>query len=47
VRFGERAVRGPELTLPHPGLDARDFWRREMAELEPAAQRGHPGPDRA
>jgi 2-amino-4-hydroxy-6-hydroxymethyldihydropteridine diphosphokinase len=22
------------LELPHPGLDARDFWQRERAELE-------------
>jgi len=34
VRFGERAVREPALTIPHPGLEARDFWRREIAEID-------------
>lgn len=33
VRFGERRETTPTLTLPHPGLDARDFWQREAAEL--------------
>jgi 2-amino-4-hydroxy-6-hydroxymethyldihydropteridine diphosphokinase len=37
VRYGERAVRSPELTIPHPELPNRDFWQREIAELE----RGH------
>ena len=23
----------PGLTLPHPGLAHRDFWRRELEEL--------------
>jgi len=34
VRFGDRVVQSPGLTLPHPQLDARDFWRRELAELD-------------
>lgn len=34
VRFGDRIVERPGLTLPHPQLDARDFWQREMAELD-------------
>jgi 2-amino-4-hydroxy-6-hydroxymethyldihydropteridine diphosphokinase len=34
VRFGVRAVREPDLTIPHPELPNRDFWRREIAELE-------------
>ena len=34
VRFDDRVVRTPTLTLPHPGLADRDFWRRELAELE-------------
>ena len=34
VRFGVRAVRGPGLTIPHPELANRDFWLREIAELE-------------
>src|SRR5215217_8554834 len=33
VRYGERHVRTESLTLPHPGLAARDFWQRELAEL--------------
>lgn len=24
----------PELLLPHPGLETRSFWQRELAELE-------------
>ena len=27
-------MRSPTLVLPHPGLPARDFWQRELAELE-------------
>lgn len=34
VRFGERALASPELTIPHPELPNRDFWQRELAELE-------------
>ena len=34
VRFGDRAVNEPGLTIPHPELARRDFWRREIAELE-------------
>ena len=34
VRFGARRVNEPDLIIPHPGLAHRDFWRREMAELE-------------
>lgn len=34
VRFGERAVREPELVIPHPELANRDFWLRELAELD-------------
>jgi 2-amino-4-hydroxy-6-hydroxymethyldihydropteridine diphosphokinase len=41
VRFGDRVVRSPGLTLPHPELPRREFWRREMAELEsPVAAHG-------
>jgi 2-amino-4-hydroxy-6-hydroxymethyldihydropteridine diphosphokinase len=36
VRYGERAVREAELTIPHPELPRRDFWQRELAELEAA-----------
>jgi len=34
VRFGDRVLREPGLTLPHPELARRDFWRRGIAELE-------------
>ncbi|MDB4888510.1 MAG: 2-amino-4-hydroxy-6-hydroxymethyldihydropteridine pyrophosphokinae [Gemmatimonadetes bacterium] len=34
VRFGERSVQSPALVLPHPGLPHRDFWQREVEELE-------------
>ena len=34
VRYGERAVGEPELTIPHPELPQRDFWRRELTELD-------------
>jgi 2-amino-4-hydroxy-6-hydroxymethyldihydropteridine diphosphokinase len=34
VRYGARIVREPDLTLPHPELPKRDFWQREIAEIE-------------
>ena len=34
VRFGDRTVDEPDLTLPHPGLAEREFWRREIEELD-------------
>ena len=34
VRFGDRQLHEPELTIPHPELQHRDFWLREMAELD-------------
>ena len=36
VRFGEREIRDPGLTVPHPELPNRDFWQRELHELEAA-----------
>lgn len=33
VRYGDRRVNEPHLTLPHPGLPRRDFWQRELAEI--------------
>ncbi len=36
VRFGDRSVRRPDLVIPHPELPNRDFWRRELAELDAA-----------
>lgn len=34
VRYGDRIVRDPELIIPHPELPQRDFWLRELAELD-------------
>ena len=36
VRYGARTVREPDLTIPHPELPHRDFWQREIAELDGA-----------
>jgi 2-amino-4-hydroxy-6-hydroxymethyldihydropteridine diphosphokinase len=38
VRFAEISSDDPALRLPHPGLATRDFWRREVAELDAAEQ---------
>jgi len=34
VRFGAREVHEAGLTIPHPELPRRDFWLREIAEIE-------------
>ena len=34
VRYGEVHLAEPDLVLPHPGLALRDFWQREIAELD-------------
>ena len=34
VAYGDTELATPRLTLPHPGLAERDFWQREMAQLE-------------
>lgn len=34
VRYGRRTVQEANLIIPHPELPNRDFWRREIAELE-------------
>ena len=34
VRYGTRAMQSGALTLPHPGISNRDFWQRELAELD-------------
>jgi 2-amino-4-hydroxy-6-hydroxymethyldihydropteridine diphosphokinase len=36
VRFGDRRIHEPALTIPHPELERRDFWQREIAELDQA-----------
>jgi len=33
VRFEHQTAVEPDLVVPHPAADDRDFWRREMAEL--------------
>ncbi|HEY3012762.1 MAG TPA: 2-amino-4-hydroxy-6-hydroxymethyldihydropteridine diphosphokinase [Gemmatimonadales bacterium] len=35
VRFGDRRLMERDLIIPHPELSNRDFWRRELAELNP------------
>lgn len=44
VRFGDRVVRDPDLTIPHPELPHRPFWQRELAELDATAA-PRPTPD--
>lgn len=34
VIYGDAALSTPRLTVPHPGLAERDFWQREIAEIE-------------
>lgn len=34
VRYGHRRIADPDLIIPHPELPHRDFWLRELAELE-------------
>jgi 2-amino-4-hydroxy-6-hydroxymethyldihydropteridine diphosphokinase len=34
VLFGARTVKERELTIPHPELPNRDFWRRELEALD-------------
>jgi 2-amino-4-hydroxy-6-hydroxymethyldihydropteridine diphosphokinase len=34
VRYGNRRITEPDLVIPHPGVTDRDFWQRELAELE-------------
>ncbi|MDQ3674998.1 MAG: 2-amino-4-hydroxy-6-hydroxymethyldihydropteridine diphosphokinase [Gemmatimonadota bacterium] len=37
VLFEKQTVSGPGLTVPHPELPNRGFWRRELAELRASA----------
>jgi len=34
VRFGTRRLRDSDLRLPHPELPNREWWQREMEELD-------------
>jgi 2-amino-4-hydroxy-6-hydroxymethyldihydropteridine diphosphokinase len=38
VRYGALRLDDPDLTLPHPELERRDFWQRELEELAPHAR---------
>ena len=38
VKYGERQINTPDLVIPHPELPNREFWRRELAELESHAR---------
>jgi 2-amino-4-hydroxy-6-hydroxymethyldihydropteridine diphosphokinase len=37
VRFGTRRLRDPDLRIPHPELPNRDWWQREIEELDSLA----------
>ncbi len=34
VLFGSREIREPGLSVPHPELPNRDFWKRELSSLD-------------
>lgn len=36
VQYGDTTVDEPDLQVPHPGLRDREFWQREIAEIERA-----------
>jgi 2-amino-4-hydroxy-6-hydroxymethyldihydropteridine diphosphokinase len=36
VRFGTRRLRDPDLRIPHAELPNRDWWQREIEELDAA-----------
>lgn len=38
VCYGDLMLNEPDLVLPHPELPNRDFWQRELTELEPHAR---------
>jgi 2-amino-4-hydroxy-6-hydroxymethyldihydropteridine diphosphokinase len=37
VRYGTRRLRDPDLRIPHPELPNRDWWQREMEEVDALA----------
>jgi len=37
VRYGTRRLRDPDLRIPHPELSTRDWWQREMDEVDALA----------
>jgi len=36
VQYGDTVVNEPDLQVPHPGLRDREFWIREIREIEKA-----------
>lgn len=34
VLFGSETINCPELVIPHPEIENRTFWKREMEELD-------------
>ena len=34
IRYGDERLKTDKLTIPHPEIENRDFWKREIAELE-------------
>ena len=36
VQYGDTIVDEPDLQVPHPGLADREFWKREIGEIERA-----------
>ena len=43
VLFEKQSISEPGLTVPHPELPNRGFWRRELAELRGLKTSGHDG----
>lgn len=37
VRYGDYSLASARLTVPHPELPRRDWWQRELAELDAVA----------
>jgi 2-amino-4-hydroxy-6-hydroxymethyldihydropteridine diphosphokinase len=40
VRYEQQTAHEPDLVVPHPAAEERDFWRRELAELRAHLGRG-------
>ena len=43
VRFGTRRLRDPDLIVPHPQLATREWWQREIEELDAKAPKQKDG----
>jgi 2-amino-4-hydroxy-6-hydroxymethyldihydropteridine diphosphokinase len=42
VRYGTRRLRDPDLIIPHPQLPVRDWWQREIDELDAMVPKPEP-----